>query len=293
MSTQRVLRQASLWVLGATVALTAHAGVGFWVLRMADAGEMPGPPEAVTVELLLEEIAPESVAEPTPEAAPEALPEPAPAPEPEPEPEPVVEPEPEPVAEPEPEPEPIPEPEPEPEPEPIPEPEPEPEPEPVPEIIPEESFSLAASARPVSRPERKRPEPEPVQQKPRQQQAAAAPQPTRQSAPKPAAPAATASRAAAGAVSAGQVRDWQSQVQTRISRHMRRAALPGGRGSVQVLLRIEVGAGGASSGRLAGSTGNPQVDAAIQRQAARLPALPPPPGGRPVTLDLPVMVQFR
>ena len=272
MSTQRVVRQAGLWVLGATVALTAHAGVGFWVLRMADAGEMPGQPEAVTVELLLEEIAPEpaleAVTEPMPEAAPETVPEPEPAPEPEPEPQP----EPEPVAEPGPEPEPI------------------PEPEEPPEIVTEESISLAISARPVSRPERKRPEP--VREKPRQQQAAA-PQPTRQSAPKPAAPVASASRAAPGAVSAGQIRDWQSQVQTRISRHMRRAALPGGRGAVQVMLRIEVGAGGASSGRLAGSTGNPQADAAIQRQAARLPALPPPPGGRPVSLDLPVMVQFR
>lgn len=166
----------------------------------------------------------------------------------------------------------------------LPEIQPPPEPEPVPE--PEEEISdsaVALALRPPARPERPAPPaPEP-------------PRPASAPAPAPQAPAAPAAAAAPAPVapSRGEIQSWQSQVQRSIARHMQRARLPAGRGQVQANLSISVAVNGAASARLIASTGNPDVDAALQRQAASLPALPPPPGGQGVTLNLPVVVAYR
>ena len=74
---------------------------------------------------------------------------------------------------------------------------------------------------------------------------------------------------------------------------MQRTRLPAGRGQVQASLSITVAASGATSATLASSTGHPEADAALQRQAASMPALPAPPAGQAVTLILPVVVAFR
>ena len=151
---------------------------------------------------------------------------------------------------------------------------------------PEEEISdsaVALALRPPARPERPAPPaPEP-------------PRPASAPAPAPQAPAAPAAAAAPAPVapSRGEIQSWQSRVQRNIARHMQRARLPAGRGQVQANLSISVAVNGAASARLIASTGNPDVDAALQRQAASLPALPPPPGGQGVPLNLPVVVAYR
>lgn len=77
-----------------------------------------------------------------------------------------------------------------------------------------------------------------------------------------------------------------------IARHMQRTRLGAGRGSVTVQLAITVGAGGTIQAQLANSTGDARHDSAISRQAARLPRVPPPPGGQPVRMVLPIRIDL-
>lgn len=315
MKTHGLIRHAALWGFGGAAALAAHIAVGTWVMQIPSGDDLPGPEDAIPVDLVMEVAAPTDstdTAGPEPQAEPELEPAPDPAPKPEPEPAPTSEQQAAPQQEPEQKPTPpaipetLPEPanniesEPEIEPEPEIEAEPEIEPETEIEVAPISDLALAASLRPHSRPERRKPAP--VQRAAPTQQPAPAP-PATASPPAPAQPApaqaprsggAARSAPAAPAATPGQISRWQAQAQTRIARHMQRTSLPGGRRGVQhVNLQIQVAANGDTSARLAGSTGDPQADAAIQRQASRMPALPPPPSGQPVSLLLPVAVQFR
>lgn len=155
---------------------------------------------------------------------------------------------------------------------------------------PEEEISdsaVALALRPPARPDR------PAPRAPEALRPAPAPAPTPAPTPAPQAPAAPAAAPAPAAPSPGEIQTWQSQAQRRIARHMQSTRLPAGRGQVQASLSISVAANGATSAALAGSTGNPEADAALQRQASSMPSLPPPPGGQAVTLSVPVVVSFR
>lgn len=89
-----------------------------------------------------------------------------------------------------------------------------------------------------------------------------------------------------------QMQSWQSQVGARISRHMARTRLPGGRGAARVQVSVTIAANGAATARLVSSTGDPGVDAALARQAARLPRMPAPPGGAAQSFIQPIRVEF-
>lgn len=163
-------------------------------------------------------------------------------------------------------------------------PPPEPPPEPEPEPVSESAVEIAL--RPPARPDRPEPAPAPTRPAPAQPAAArpaAAPAPAQAAAPAP----------APAAPSAGEMQSWQSQVQRRIARHMGNTRLPNLRGQVQANISISVAPNGAVSAQLASSTGNPDVDAALQRQAASMPPLPAPPGGQAQTLVVPVAVRAR
>lgn len=293
-----VLGQAGLWATAGTLALAVHLGIGAWLLRQPAAPGWAEGEAMIPVDLVLAPESPVPEADPGP-VAEEVVPDPPEAEEPEAEPETLPEPEPEVVPEPEPEPEVVPEPEPERAPELEPEPEPdtaETPPEPEPEIIPDPvpvadpALVLTESLRPRIRPDRPaRQQPAPRPEAP----ARTAPAASRQPAPQPAPQAAAPGGGGGGAPSAAAVQSWQGEAQARISRHMLGTRLPGRRGQVRATLRISVAADGATTAALAASTGDASVDAALQARAARLPRLKPPPGGRPVSLVLPVVVSFR
>lgn len=281
MRARAVVGQAGLWALAGTVAVAAHLGIGAWLLLHPPASGWTEGDAAIPVELVM---APEA---PVPEADPGPVAE---NPTPEPEAEAAPEPQAEPEAEPEPEPEILPEPEPEPEPE-IEEPPPEPDLALDPAPVSDPALVLTESVRPRTRPER----PQRQQSAPRQQ-APARTAPARQSAPPSAAPAPQATapgRGGGGVPSAAAVQSWQGEVQSRIGRHMQGTRLPGRRGQVRATLRISVAPDGATAATLAASTGDGAVDAALQARARQIPRLKPPPGGRPVSLVLPVVVSFR
>ncbi|WP_313137639.1 hypothetical protein [Paracoccus jeotgali] len=128
-----------------------------------------------------------------------------------------------------------------------------------------------------------------------QRQAAPKPAPTPDAATRqPNAPAAQGapSQPARTTPSAGARQSWQRQAGAMIARHMQRTRLGAGRGSVTVQLAITVGAGGTIQAQLANSTGDARHDSAISRQAARLPRVPPPPGGQPVRMVLPIRIDM-
>ena len=75
---------------------------------------------------------------------------------------------------------------------------------------------------------------------------------------------------------------------------MSRTRVPGRRGgTVRATVTVRVSANGATSAQLARGTGEPAVDAALARQAARMPKLPAPPNGQPFTFQQPVQIQLR
>lgn len=153
---------------------------------------------------------------------------------------------------------------------------------------------LIRSQRPIARP--RQPDPAP------QRQAAPKPAPTPDAAPRQPASTASASKAPAAqgapsqparaAPSAGARQSWQRNAGAIIARHMQRTRLGAGRGGVTVQLAITVGAGGTIQAQLANSTGDARHDSAISRQAARLPRVPPPPGGQPVRMVLPIRIDL-
>ncbi|WP_158644663.1 hypothetical protein [Paracoccus jeotgali] len=146
---------------------------------------------------------------------------------------------------------------------------------------------LIRSQRPAARPR----QPEPALQRQAAPKPAATPDAaTRQ----PSSPAAQGvpSQPARAAPSAGARQNWQRQAGAMIARHMQRTRLGAGRGSVTVQLAITVGAGGTIQAQLANSTGDARHDSAISRQAARLPRVPPPPGGQPVRMVLPIRIDL-
>ena len=99
--------------------------------------------------------------------------------------------------------------------------------------------------------------------------------------------------AASGASRQAQA-SWQQRAGARVSQHMSRTRVPGRRGgTVRATVTVRVSANGATSAQLARGTGEPAVDAALARQAARMPKLPAPPNGQPFTFQQPVQIQLR
>lgn len=311
------------WGVGGAAVLALHVAAGYWIVQAAERGDMAGIPEPVMIDLApAPEVAPapeEGGEEQTTEAeaAPESEPTEEPAEEPQPEPEPAFTP---------PEPQQLP-------PiedfaDLIPEPVVAPDFEPPPltelppitdfsELLPDSALLLSASERPVSRPVRREPEPQPEPQpqqtrreqprqqpqpQPQPQQAQQRQQQPQQSQQQPRQGAQQQQRSGGGGgqpqgssnASPRQMASWQSKVQSRIASHMRRTRVPGARGgTVTVQVSITIAGNGAASARLAGSTGNAQVDAAVARQAARMPGMPAPPNGQGASFVLPIQIQLR
>lgn len=93
------------------------------------------------------------------------------------------------------------------------------------------------------------------------------------------------------AASAGQMASWESQVRGRIAAHMSRTNAPGVRGTVSGTVLVTIQPNGRSSARIVTGSGDARADAALKRQAARLPRLPPPPGGQPVGVTIPFRIK--
>lgn len=266
-----MMRDGALWASAAGLVLAAHLGGALWILQRAEAAAPPGIPDPVFVELA---PAPTAAAPPSEEEEVQEIEEAAPEPEPAPD---------------------------------FAMPEPLPELAPLPDMNslfppPPDAVALQKPVRPRQRPERE-PEPEPkvVQREPEP-----APKPeVRQKAPEEqkSQQASTRSRAKAadrtaapqadeGAASPRQVASWNSRVQSAVARHMGRTRMAGrSQGSVRVTVVFTINGNGTVSGaRLAGSTGDPRMDAAIDRQASRLPRMPAPPSGKSISLTLPVLI---
>lgn len=253
------LRESALWGTAAVVVLAAHLGSALWLLRQAEAAAPPGLPEPVFVELApapmaaapLEEVETPEMAEAEPEPVPDFV---------------------------------------------LNEPLPEIEPPDMDTLFPPppEAVVLQKSERPKDRPEPKEPEkivrkePEKPREKkekaPEEQQArkaattVRAPQGDRSAAP------------AAGQPSARQEASWQSKVQSAVARHMRRVSNLRKTG-VTVTVAFTIGADGrVSGGRVLSSTGDARTDAALARQASRMPRLPAPPDGKARPITLPVRI---
>lgn len=267
-----VLRDGALWGLAALVVLAAHLGGALWVLHSARAAAPPGLPQPVFIDLAPLPQAAAPAAEAESEAMAEAETEPEPEPEPQPEPE-------------------------------VAQAEPAPEPDPVPDMHmpvppPPEAVALPHSERPRTRPEaasRPKPEPQPVQKQaePRRtpKDKAAEPQQARKAATQVRAPQAQRSASAAqGQAAPRQVANWQSKVQSAVSRHMRRAG-PLRQGGVTVMVAFTLSANGTvSNSRLASSTGDAPTDAVLARQLARLPRMPQHPSGKSIPISLQVRI---
>ncbi|NHF73840.1 TonB C-terminal domain-containing protein [Paracoccus xiamenensis] len=291
---------------GALVA-AAHVAGGLWIERASKRHAVMMLPAPIFAELLPAPAAPAPPAEAAAAEETASLAEP--------------EPEPEAQTEPEPEPEPAPEPEPEPEPE-LPEPEPAPDFEVPPltelppvtdfaDLLPESALALTASDRPITRPERRKPEPQQVRReekpKPPKEQPKRETRRERTTAPtqqtERAAPAETATsqrrggpagqtRASTGA-SKAKMDSWTSRVGGRVASHMKRTRVPGGgRGSVTIQVSVSISGNGSAAARLASSTGNAKVDAALARQAGRMPRMPAPPNGKGASFVLPIRIDL-
>ena len=282
--------------VGAAVVAAHVAGV-IWVDRAAQRNPVMALPAPVFAELLPEPAAPAPSAEAAPAeesaAEPEAEPEPQPQPEPEPE-----------QAE-------------APPPEPVPDFEVPPLTELPPitdfsELVPESTLALTASERPRTRPERPAPEPQQVRREEKPEPPKEQPKRERRREPAPAqtqkaeraapsenatsqkrgGPAQGQSRASTGA-SKAQMDSWTSKVGGRVAAHMKRTRVPGGgRGSVTIQVSISISGNGSASARVTSSTGNAQVDAALARQAGRMPRMPAPPNGRGASFVLPIRIDL-
>lgn len=101
-----------------------------------------------------------------------------------------------------------------------------------------------------------------------------------------------AAAAASGAARQAQA-SWEQRAGARVSQHMSRTRLRGRSGTVQATVTVSVAASGATRAQLARGTGDPSMDAALARQAASMPALPPPPSGRPFRFTQPIAIRPR
>lgn len=281
MTTRGLAGNVISWTTAGAVVVAGHIGLAYWLMQ-TEASQIAGLPDPVYVDLapMPEAAAPLDQAETQEQAEIK----------PEPDPEPVEEEPEEEVADFT--------------------PPPLPELEPLPDLStlippPEDAVVLTKSERPRERPDRTEPEPEPERERevakkeepkkerrrrqPEQQQQERrtrvdAPQGQRTAAP----------RANAGnAPTQQQAATWLSQVNSRVARHMARTRLPGRRGSMQVTVSFTVTAGGQVTGVRVNSTGDGAIDQALNRQASRLPSMPPPPGGGSKSMQLPVVVRSR
>ncbi|WP_299358770.1 TonB C-terminal domain-containing protein [uncultured Paracoccus sp.] len=91
-----------------------------------------------------------------------------------------------------------------------------------------------------------------------------------------------------GAASPQALQRWHARVGAQITRHMSRTRVNGGQ--AQVRIAVTVSPNGAAAGRLAASSGDPRIDAALSRQAGRLPRMQPPPSGRAESFVLPIRI---
>lgn len=275
-------RDTGRWLLAGVVVLTAHAA-GAYVVHMTQEQDQP---DGAPVAAMVVELAPEPVAPVEEQVAEQAQPEMAPEPE-------EVEPEPEPTP---------------PEPEEITPPEPEVQPEPeeiVPDVVEAEKAEVAVP-KPVEKQEPKpEPKPKPKQvekpkpkkvEKPKPKKAEKAKE-TRQ-ASAPVMDADSGSRAAANrrgqnSASAGvSSSKWTSKLQSHMARNVRflQRKSRNAKGLVRVTFVIDP-SGNVLSARLAGSSGNPDVDQLALEAARRASPVPAPPPAlakarMPITLPL-------
>lgn len=262
-----MLRDGALWGGAAVLVLSAHLGGAIWLLHTAKAAAPPGLPDPVFVELA---PMPEAAAPPEEEEMPEIA-------EAEPEPEPVID-------------------------------LPLPELEQVPDMNtlfppPPDAVVLQKSERPLERPEKpEEPEPKIVEKQPEPKKREVKERaPERQEARRattqvraPKSDRTAAPTADAGVASPRQVASWQSRISGTVARHMKRTRLPSRRGgSVTVMVVFTVDPGGRVGGvRVNGSTGDARLDAALQRQASRMPRLAAPPSGKSTPVSLPVKIDL-
>lgn len=301
-----------LWAAAGLLVTTAHVAAVVLAMRQHEP-LLPEAPDAIEIELAPPEMPTSPAVEPSPSELEPAEPEAAPEPEPEPEPEPDFVPPP--VA-------PPPD---------IADWTPPPPDFLLPPVVtkpPEEFVSIphppvtrpkerperiiemarAAEAAEPDEPERPREErrrepekPKPEKKKPAQPRAEtrAERQPARETgASQPASQASEGRRGgqtgAPAQASAASKASWAKTAGARITAHMRRTRLPGGGGGTfSLVVTVTVQPDGRAVGQLARGTGDARVDSALQRQAARIPRLPPPPDGRPFTFSQPITIQMR
>ena len=316
--------QIALWGAAGVVAASAHLALAAWAMK-SHVPTLPVPPEAIEIELAPSPAPEPPAAEPQPASEPEAAPEPAPEPEPEPQPQAEPQPSQEPELAPDFTPPELQQLSPPDFADLIP-----PEPAPdftAPPLVPLPPADFATLAPRPNTPPKRRPEriealarelqaePEPEQprrerrvEKPRAEASAEKPRTTRKAEPKTEpretrgearsnrrqAELQRARQGQSGArASAGAMRSWQQTTGARISRHMSRTRVSGARGTVRAAVTVTVQANGATSARLARGSGDPRIDAALSRQAARMPRLPAPPSGKPFTFTQPISIQMR
>lgn len=262
-------QQAALWSGAAALVVAAHLAALDWLAQRAIGAPLPPLPDAIQVDL----IAPPPVT-PAEETA-SAPPEPAPTDPP--------------TAPPS-------------------EPQPEPPSEPTPRLdlppltpLPPPMLSPPAS-KPVTAPKPPRPKEQPPPRKvekpaARSSKPAVPTKPVQDRAPKAGEATGAAAKAKPGAAqrtaSPGAMATWQDKVSGKIAAHMARTRASGRGKAVPVTLAVTIDAKGQVRARLAGSTGDAGLDAAISRQTARIPKMPPPPDGRTFSFTRTIRVQFR
>lgn len=302
------LGSAGAWLAVGALVLSAHVAAAAWAMRQPGQA-LPAAPDAILLDLEPPPAGELSAASKESGAAAEAEPEPAPEPEPE---------------------EPLPEFTP-PEIEPLtppdfaelapPEPLPEFEPPPVVPLPPPDFASLTPPAPAIVPPPPRRPERLVRREEPREERREEPrEEPRRESRREREQPRAErreerreqaegsrsgrqgrsgetgarqAPAAASGASRQAQA-TWEQRAGAIVTRHMSRTRFSSRRaGGVQVTVNVSVSANGATRARLAGGTGDPSIDAALARQVARMPKLPPPPSGQPMTFQQPVLINPR
>ncbi|MFQ0813323.1 energy transducer TonB [Brucella anthropi] len=273
---------AGRWIGAGILVLTVHAA-GAYAIHMAQDEDQP---DGAQVAAMVVELAPEPEAPMEEKVADEAQPETAEAPqdqaEPEPQPEEVTPPEPEPQAVQEPE-------------------------EVIPDVVEAEKPEVAVPM-PVEKPEVKpepKPEPKKVEkpkpekqkaEKPKPKKAEKAPVTRQAAAPRmdvDAGEKAAANRRGENSASAGvSSSKWTSKLQSHMARNVRflQRKSRNAKGLVQVTFVIDP-SGNVLSARLAGSSGNPDVDQLALEAARRASPVPAPPAAiakarMPITLPL-------
>lgn len=270
--TRTALRDGAIWGVAGAAVLAGHLGLGALLSRVMVVGAIPGMPDAVYIDMEAMPAQGDAL-DTTPDTedieSEDQLPEPEPEPEPDPEDVPPPDFVPPPLTE-------------------------------LPPLTdfpvsePEVALPQVSDVRPIARPDRPEPERKVERKKPKvekkkkpQQQAMKSGRRGERDGSR------TKARSGQGdGASKAQVASWQSQVNSRIGRHMRRTRVQGRGTQITITMNIHISANGSASAQLVSSSGNTRMDAALRRQAARLPRLPAPPDGQPVRLTLPVRIVF-